>query len=68
MKNCIVKRLDHGIVLVGWGISDEGEKYWKVRNSWGQRWGNGGYAQISMDDAACGLLQDGDQVWTKVVA
>ncbi|CAN5657276.1 hypothetical protein BH23THE1_BH23THE1_31040 [soil metagenome] len=38
----------HAIVIIGWG--GEGEnRYWLVRNSWGERWGDGGYFRIKYD-------------------
>lgn len=48
-------RLDHGILLVGWGIEGE-ERYYIVKNSWGSRWGKNGYAHVLMDGVSCGLL------------
>ena len=36
-------RIDHYLVLVGWGITEKDEKYWIVRNSWSNNWGHGGY-------------------------
>ena len=64
MEGCQGSRLDHGIVLVGWGAFD-GVEFWIVRNSWGIRWGEDGYANILIEEGvnkSCGLLQDADIV------
>mmetsp|Transcript_17391 Transcript_17391/g.32765 ORF Transcript_17391/g.32765 Transcript_17391/m.32765 type:complete len:678 (+) Transcript_17391:163-2196(+) len=40
----------HSILAVGWGEEERPghgtEKYWLVRNSWGTRWGDQGYAKM----------------------
>lgn len=38
------RSIDHDIELVGW---DDSKGAWKLRNSWGTSWGNGGYMWIS---------------------
>ena len=37
----------HAISLVGY---NDLERYWVIRNSWGENWGEGGFARISYDD------------------
>jgi C1A family cysteine protease len=52
------QRLDHGVLLVGYGTdSSSGLDFWKIKNSWGSTWGEGGYIRIlrSSDDL-CGVL------------
>ena len=34
--------LNHSVVIVGWGVDKKGTKYWKVRNSYGSKWGMNG--------------------------
>jgi len=44
-----------GVKIIGWGSENgtdgepnKGNKYWIVQNSWGEDWGENGYARISM--------------------
>lgn len=38
--------IDHDIVLVGWDDSKGKAGCWRLRNSWGTSWGDGGYCWI----------------------
>jgi C1A family cysteine protease len=47
-------RLNHAITIIGYGISEEGMKYWLIKNSWGESWGENGYMKMLRESSEFG--------------
>jgi len=50
------QQLDHAVLLVAYGT--QGKDYWKIKNSWGPSWGEGGYIRFVRGQNQCGLASD----------
>ena len=48
----------HAISIVGWGKTDEGLKYWIIKNSWGTKWGDNGYFRMIRGKNNCKIEEN----------
>lgn len=54
-------RLDHGVLLVGYGTDPKLGDYWVVKNSWGAMWGEQGYVRLARGQNECGMNSHASQ-------
>ncbi|PNX95886.1 cysteine proteinase [Trifolium pratense] len=45
---------NHAVTAVGYGVTDDGIKYWLIKNSWGKNWGEEGYMRVLRDSGKPG--------------
>ena len=47
---------DHAVLIVGYGTDGAtGKEYWRVKNSWGPSWGEGGYFRVERGKNICAI-------------
>ncbi|KAK7324326.1 hypothetical protein VNO77_27859 [Canavalia gladiata] len=51
--------LNHAVTIIGYGTNQDGTKYWLIKNSWGENWGENGYIRFLRDSddpqGLCGI-------------
>ena len=45
----------HAIKIIGWGVTEDGVKYWLIANSWNETWGEKGYFRMLRGENECGI-------------
>ena len=57
-----IESINHAALVVGWGTTDDGVKYWEIKNSYGPQWGDEGFFRLERGRVGehkfgtCGLL------------
>nr|XP_020649797.1 cathepsin K-like [Pogona vitticeps] len=49
--------LNHAMLVVGYG-EEKGKKYWILKNSWSELWGESGYMRLEEGSRECGIADD----------
>ena len=50
----------HAIKIIGWGVTEDGVKYWLIANSWNETWGEKGYFRMLRGNNECGIESSAD--------
>lgn len=51
-KYTVTLKFVHAVLIIGW---DDAKQSWLIRNSWGEHWGNKGYAWVKYDQLEIGM-------------
>eukprot|EP00490_Sorites_sp_Unknown_P004794 CAMPEP_0114658230 /NCGR_PEP_ID=MMETSP0191-20121206/15353_1 /TAXON_ID=126664 /ORGANISM="Sorites sp." /LENGTH=279 /DNA_ID=CAMNT_0001879671 /DNA_START=1588 /DNA_END=2427 /DNA_ORIENTATION=- len=55
MTGCCNVDIDHSVMIVGYNQTSNGERYWIVKNSWSNTWGESGYLWLQYGTDQCGI-------------
>jgi len=53
--NCSTTSLDHVLLIVGYGVTNNGTAYWIAQNVFGTDWGMDGYILVERNKNVCGI-------------
>jgi C1A family cysteine protease len=59
------EKVEHSVTIVGYG-EDDGVKYWIIQNTWGEKWGEGGYFRLLRGENELSVESMGDILHLKV--
>lgn len=51
-------KLNHVVLVVGYGVDAEQGDYWTIRNSWSDGWGEAGYVRLARGVRASGVSEE----------
>lgn len=55
-RECSRTRLNHDVLVVGYGSTHDGAEYWLLKNSWGTHWGEHGFMKLARNTGnQCGI-------------
>jgi len=57
-NGCDPEELNHAVLLTGYGVDAQGNKFWNMKNSWDTDWGEKGYARIAFGQNVCGIASE----------
>ena len=60
------ERVDHSVLIVGYG-EENGKKFWRLQNSWGNNWGEDGFFKMRRGTDECSVESMGEAAIPTVV-